>query len=140
MNVRSMKNTRFSGLEMLKGLETRTRSGSKVPSRLSPHLVAPSGLIRVGELPRVNPGLRSLGHFGPRVGRMTRAKHIQAANSGLIASVIRPGLYRPSPVRWCSGCMARRDCTRDSSDRPSGRRGTSATPSLQGLNCRRPSA
>jgi hypothetical protein len=32
MNVRSMKNTRFSGLEMLKGLETRTRFGSKVPS------------------------------------------------------------------------------------------------------------
>jgi hypothetical protein len=24
-----------------------------------------------GELPRVNPGLRSLGHFGPRIGRRT---------------------------------------------------------------------
>jgi hypothetical protein len=42
MNVRSMKNTRFSGLEMLKGLETRTRSGSNGPSRLLPYLVAPS--------------------------------------------------------------------------------------------------
>jgi hypothetical protein len=52
----------------------RTRSGSKVPSGLSPYLMAPSGLIRVGRTtqgkPRVNPGLRSLGHFGPRIGRM----------------------------------------------------------------------
>jgi hypothetical protein len=49
----------------------RTRSGSKIPSRLSPYLMAPSGLFGWGELPRVNPGLRSLGHFGPRIGRMT---------------------------------------------------------------------
>jgi hypothetical protein len=32
----------------LKGLEMRTRSGSKVRSRFSPYLVAPSGLTRVG--------------------------------------------------------------------------------------------
>jgi hypothetical protein len=36
-------NKRFA----LKGLETRTRSGSKFPSRLSPYLVALSRLIRV---------------------------------------------------------------------------------------------
>jgi hypothetical protein len=60
-----VENKRFA----LKGLETRTRS--VVPSRLSPYLVAPSGLFGWGELPRVNPGLRSLGHFGPRIGRMT---------------------------------------------------------------------
>jgi hypothetical protein len=37
------RNNRFA----LKGLEMRTQSDSKVPSRFSPHLVAPSGLIRV---------------------------------------------------------------------------------------------
>jgi hypothetical protein len=37
-------NIRFA----LKGLEMRTRSGSKVRNRFSPYLVAPSGLIRVG--------------------------------------------------------------------------------------------
>jgi hypothetical protein len=30
-------------------------------------ILAPSGLIRVGELPRVNPGLSFLGHFGPDI-------------------------------------------------------------------------
>ena len=51
----------------LKGLEMRTRSGSKVRSRYSPYLAAPSGLIRVGEIPRGKPwaGLCFLGHFGP---------------------------------------------------------------------------
>jgi hypothetical protein len=39
------RNKRFA----LKGLEMRTPSGSKVRSRFSPYLVAPSGLIRVGE-------------------------------------------------------------------------------------------
>jgi hypothetical protein len=38
------RNIRFA----LKGLEMRTRSGSKVRSRFSPYLVTPSGLIRVG--------------------------------------------------------------------------------------------
>jgi len=38
------RNIRFA----LKGLEMRTRSGSKIRSRFSPYLVAPSGLIRVG--------------------------------------------------------------------------------------------
>jgi hypothetical protein len=31
-------------------------------------LVAPSGLVQVGELPRVNPGLSFPGHFGPQIG------------------------------------------------------------------------
>src|ERR1700722_17468298 len=57
------RNKRFA----LKGLETRTRSASNVRSRFSPYLVAPSGLIRVGESPRVNPGLCFLGHFGPQI-------------------------------------------------------------------------
>jgi hypothetical protein len=41
----------------LKGLKMRPRSDLKVRSRFTPYLVAPSGLIRFGELPRVNPGL-----------------------------------------------------------------------------------
>jgi hypothetical protein len=51
----------------LKGLEMRTRSGLKVRSRFSPCLMAPSGLIRVGGFPRVNPGLCYLGHFGSQI-------------------------------------------------------------------------
>jgi hypothetical protein len=43
----------------------RMRSGSNVRSRFSPYLVAPSGLIRMGEFRRVNPGLSYLGTFGP---------------------------------------------------------------------------
>jgi hypothetical protein len=31
------------------------------------YLVAPSGLIRILELPRVNPGLCFLGRFGPQI-------------------------------------------------------------------------
>jgi hypothetical protein len=54
----------------LKGLELPTRSGSMVWNRFSPYPVAPSGLIRVGQLPRVNPGLYFLGHFGPRIGNV----------------------------------------------------------------------
>ena len=48
----------------------RTRPGAKVRSRFSPYLVAPSGLIRVGEFPRVNPGLCFIGHFGPQIGNV----------------------------------------------------------------------
>jgi hypothetical protein len=51
----------------LKGLEMPTRPGSKVRSRFSPCLVAPSGLIRLGRSPKVNPGLCYLGHFGPQI-------------------------------------------------------------------------
>jgi hypothetical protein len=46
-----VKNKRFA----LKGLKTRTRSGSKVPSRLSPYLTAPSGLIPVGRTTQGKP-------------------------------------------------------------------------------------
>jgi hypothetical protein len=56
------QNKRFA----LKGLEMRRPAGSKVGSRCSPYLMAPSGLIRVGELFRVNPGLCFIGHFGHR--------------------------------------------------------------------------
>src|ERR1700722_2972226 len=56
------RNKRFA----LKGPEMRARSGSQVRNRFSSFLVAPSGLIRLAGLPRVNPGLRSLGRFGPR--------------------------------------------------------------------------
>jgi hypothetical protein len=59
------RNKRFA----LKGLEMRTPSGSKLRSLSSPYLVAPSGRTRTGELPRVNPGLCFLGHFGPRNGK-----------------------------------------------------------------------
>ena len=34
------------------------------------YLSAPSGLLGWGELPRVNPGLCFLGHFGPRIGNV----------------------------------------------------------------------
>jgi hypothetical protein len=54
------QNKRFA----LKGLGKRLRSSSKVPSRFWPHMVAPSGLIRAGELPRVNPGLCFLAPSG----------------------------------------------------------------------------
>ncbi len=60
------RNKRFA----LKGLEMRSRFGAKVRSRFAPYLVAPSGQIRVGELPRVNPGLCFLGHFGARIGNV----------------------------------------------------------------------
>jgi hypothetical protein len=66
------RNKRFA----LKGQEMSARSRAKVRSRFSPYPVASSGLIRVGELPRVNPGLCFLGHFGPRIseeeGRMEK--------------------------------------------------------------------
>src|SRR6202030_1509401 len=49
----------------------RTRSGSKVRSRF---LAVPDGPFRAnsvgGELPRVNPGLCFLGHFGPWIGNV----------------------------------------------------------------------
>jgi hypothetical protein len=45
------QNKRFA----LKGLEKRTPSGSKVWSRFSPYLVAPSGLIRVGRFSQGKP-------------------------------------------------------------------------------------
>jgi hypothetical protein len=48
----------------------RPRSGLKVWSRFLPYLGAPSGLIQVKELPRVNPGLCFPGHFGPRIGNL----------------------------------------------------------------------
>jgi hypothetical protein len=54
------QNKRFA----LKGLEMRTRSGSKVRNRFSRYPVAPSGPIRAGEKPRVNPGLCFLGPSG----------------------------------------------------------------------------
>jgi hypothetical protein len=46
-----VKNKRFA--LKLKELETRTRSGSKVPSRLSPYLMAPSasGTAKIGPEP-----------------------------------------------------------------------------------------
>ena len=47
----------FSKRFALKGLGNARAIGSNQSSaRLSPYLVAPSGLIRVGRLPRVNPG------------------------------------------------------------------------------------
>jgi len=58
-------NKRFA----LKGLEAhaiRSRGLELIPG---PYLVALSGLIRWGKLPRVNPGLSYFGHFGPRIGR-----------------------------------------------------------------------
>jgi hypothetical protein len=45
MNVRSMKNTRFSGLEMLKGLAGMARIGCKPLNRIACTLLAPSGQI-----------------------------------------------------------------------------------------------
>jgi hypothetical protein len=71
----------------------RMRSGSNVRSRFSPYLVAPSGLIRVGEFPRVHPGLSFIGQFGPQIGnvqntgpsgRMTGANKILPACSGTL--------------------------------------------------------
>jgi hypothetical protein len=53
----------------------RTRSGSKVQSRFSPYLVAPSGLNSCGEFPRVNPGLCFIGHFGPQIGNVQITGH-----------------------------------------------------------------
>src|ERR1700730_11440212 len=53
-----------------------------------------------------------------------------AANVCLVASLIRLGLCRLSPARWCNAYMASPGCTRGSSDLPLGRRETSATPSL----------
>src|SRR5262249_22132587 len=67
-------------------------------------------------------------------------KRSEGGNVRLIASLIRPDLCKPSPARRCSVYMPRRDCTLGRSDLPSGHRGTSATPCLQALNCRRPSA
>jgi hypothetical protein len=76
----------------------RTRSGFKVRIRFSRYLVAPSGLIRVGEFPRVNPGLCFIGHFGPQIGnvqitgpsgRMTGAKHIPAFGRSQIWLLLR---------------------------------------------------
>ena len=52
-------------LSALKGLETRTRSGSKVR-----YPVAPSGLIRLGGITQGKPGLCFFGRFGPRIGNI----------------------------------------------------------------------
>ena len=60
------QNKRFA----LKGLEMRMRSCSNVWNRFSPHLAAPFRANSGGELPRVNPGLCFLGHFGPRIGNL----------------------------------------------------------------------
>jgi hypothetical protein len=54
----------------------RTRPGLKGSQPILAVSGGPSGLTR-GELSRVNPGLCFLGHFGPQMGRMTGAKHIQ---------------------------------------------------------------
>jgi hypothetical protein len=71
-------NKRFA----LKGLEAdaiRSRGSEVIPG------VAPSGLIRVGEITRVNPGLSYFGHFGPRIGRpralRTGAKQVRSESS-----------------------------------------------------------
>jgi hypothetical protein len=56
-------NRRFA----LKGLEMHRRSISEIRSRILADLVAPSGLMRLGEFPRVNPGLSFFGHFGPQI-------------------------------------------------------------------------
>jgi hypothetical protein len=98
-----------------------TRSVSKVPSRLSPYLMAPSGLIRVGRTtqgkPWVNPGLRSFGHFGPRirnvqtpghfVSRPFRAKRCEQTQAGSLCYI--------NAVAWSLGVHG--DSSRDSSKR-----------------------
>ena len=99
-----VENKRFA--LKLKGLETCTRSGSKVPSRLSLYLMAPSGLIRVGRTtqgkPWVNPGLRSLGHFGPQIG------NVQTSGTSCLATIVlslrdknRPPIDVDLPNWWC---------------------------------------
>jgi hypothetical protein len=55
----------------LTGPETWNMHAVRSGERILAGLVAPSGLIRVGEFPRVNPGLCYFGHFGPQTGRMT---------------------------------------------------------------------
>ena len=62
-----VENKRFA----LKGLETRTRSGSKVPGRLSPYPVAPSGLIRVGRTTQGKPWATLFRPLRATDGRMT---------------------------------------------------------------------
>jgi hypothetical protein len=50
----------------LKGLEIRTRSGSKIRSRFSPYLVAPSGPIRVWAITQGKPWAILSWPFGPK--------------------------------------------------------------------------
>jgi hypothetical protein len=50
----------------LKGLEMRTRSGSKVQSRFSPYLVAPSGLNTFFWLTQGKPWAKLSWPFGPQ--------------------------------------------------------------------------
>jgi hypothetical protein len=56
------QNKRFA----LKGLEMRKGSGSKVRSRFSPYLVAPSGLIRLGGITQGKPWAILSWPFGPQ--------------------------------------------------------------------------
>jgi hypothetical protein len=55
---------------MLLARSTAALQGALLAVRFSPDLVAPSGLIRLGEFPRVNPGLCFLGRFGPQIGNV----------------------------------------------------------------------